>query len=272
MAGETGSSRSSAPPRAAPAPSGSQSISRASGLVKAVADGGAAGMRLSVLAKSAGLHLATARRILQALVAEEFLSFDAEAKRYFVGPAVFSIALKGSPWFSRREAFMPALERIARQTRDTVLFSIRSGADAICLARREGDFPVRVMSLDAGSVRPLGAGSGSLALLAFLPAEERRAVLAGNAAKYKTYGLNAAEVAQMVDEARLAGYSHNRGRIIDNVHGVAVPILTGEGEAAVAAVSVVAIAERMQGPRLIEVVSTIREALAPLPGVTLPPG
>lgn len=262
-----------APPGAvaASSQSGSQSIARAVGLLKAVAEGGADGARLSVLAKEAGLHLATARRILQALVGAGLLSFDGEAKRYFVGPAIFSLALKGNPWFSRRQAFMPALEKIARQTRDTVLFSIRSGTDSICLVRREGDFPIRVMTLDAGSIRPLGVGSGSLALLAFLPEEERQVILQSNADRYAGFGLSVEDVAAMADEALQAGFAFNRGTIINNVYGVAVPILTGEGEAAVAAVSVVAIAERMDETRVKEIVAIIRNCLAPLPGVCLAP-
>ena len=43
---------------------------------------------------------------------------------------------------------------------------------AVCVAREIGDFPIRTLSLGVGDLRPLGVGSGSLALFAFLPDEQ----------------------------------------------------------------------------------------------------
>ncbi len=247
---------------------GSQSIYRAVELLGAVAARGASGARLSEVAEETRLHIATARRILQALVLTGFLAFDAKTKLYSVGPAIFSFAVMGSPWFSRRELFMPALEEIAKKTHDTVLFSIRSGSESVCLVRREGDHPIRVMSLDAGARRPLGAGSGSLAILAFLADEERDAIIKHNASLYGRFRLSTADVERMIAETRRDGFSLNRGRIISGVHGIAIPILAGES--AVASVSVVAVAERMNPERCREIVSIIRKSLSGLSGVNLP--
>ena len=251
-----------------PHPDGSQSIGRAAGLLSMVAQRSATGPRLSELAEAAGLHVATARRILQALVAEGLLAFDGATKIYAIGPAIFSFAVQGNPWFSRRELFVPALDRIAQRTRDTALFSIRSGVEAVCLARHEGAFPIRVMSLETGSRRPLGAGSGSLAILAFLPREERTEILKQSAARYEPFGLSVAELAQAVAEARANGFAFNPGRIIEGVYGIGVPILV-DG-VAVAAVSVAAIAGRMDAARRGEVVAIIRDEVARIPGSELP--
>ena len=206
-------------------PEGSQSIGRAVELLSMVAQRSAAGARLSEVAEVAGLHIATARRILQALVAEGLLAFDRGTKVYAIGPAIFSFAVQGNPWFSHRELFVPALDRIAERTRDTVMFSIRSGIEAVCLARHEGAFPIRVMSLETGSRRPLGAGSGSLAILAFLPKEERTEILKESASRYEAFGLLSEELAEAIAAARKIGYAFNPGRIIEDVYGIGVPIL-----------------------------------------------
>ncbi|MFD1880664.1 IclR family transcriptional regulator [Paracoccus pacificus] len=247
---------------------GSQSIGRAINLLSIVAERGEAGTRLSDVAEQSGLHLATTRRILQALVADGFLAFNTQTKLYSVGPAIFSFAVKGSPWFARREIFMPVLDRIAEQTRDTVLFSVRSGSEAVCLARREGEFPIRVLSLEAGSRRPLGAGSGSLAILAFLPSDERQALIRQNASLYDAFKLSAADVAQMVTDTRRTGFSFNPARIIDGVYGVAVPILVN-GEA-VASISVTAIASRMSVERRLEIAQVICRELLSITGIQIP--
>jgi DNA-binding IclR family transcriptional regulator len=249
-------------------PEGSQSISRAVELLTAVANCGESGASLSQIAGQTELHVATARRIMQALVVDGLLAFDFDTKRYSMGPAIFSFAVMGNPWFLRRDMFNGALEEIARHTGDTAMFSIRSGTEAVCLARREGNFPIRVMSLDAGSRRPLGAGSGSAAILAFLPDEERRTIIEHNAGAYAAFGITVDDVRQMTEEARANGFSVNDGRIIDGVYGVGVPVLMGD--VAVASISVAAIASRMQAPRRVDIVRTICTALQRFPGIQLP--
>ena len=249
-------------------PDGSQSIGRAVSLLAMVAQRTDAGARLSEVAEAAGLHIATARRILQALVAEGLLAFDSGTKIYAVGPAIFSFAVQGNPWFSRRELFVPALDRIAHRTRDTVMFSIRSGVEAVCLARHEGAFPIRVMSLETGSRRPLGAGSGSLAILAFLPKDERTEILKMSALRYEPFRLSVEDLTEGIAEARKCGFAFNPGRIIEGVYGIGVPILA-EG-VAVAAVSVATIASRMDKVRRQEVVDIIRDEVASIPGSELP--
>lgn len=249
-------------------PEGSQSIGRAVELLSMVAQRSLTGARLSEMAEAAELHIATTRRILQALVAEGLLAFDSGTKIYAIGPAIFSFAVQGNPWFSRRELFVPALDRIAHRTRDTVMFSIRSGIEAVCLARHEGAFPIRVMSLETGSRRPLGAGSGSLAILAFLPENERIEILKQSVARYEAFGLSSNELAKDVADARKAGFTFNPGRIVEGVYGIGVPILV-DG-VAVAAVSVAAIASRMDPARRQEIVGIIRDEIASIPGSELP--
>lgn len=247
---------------------GSQSIGRAINLLSIVAEHGELGARLSTVAEQSDLHIATARRILQALVADGFLAFNMQTKFYSIGPAIFSFAVKGNPWFARREIFMPVLDRIAEQTRDTVFFSIRSGSESVCLARREGQFPIRVLSLETGSRRPLGAGSGSLAILAFLQADERRSLLKQNARLFAPFKLSVADVEQMAVEAKASGFAFNPARIIDEVYGIGVPVLVN-GEA-VASISVTAISARMPPERRPEIVRIICRELASVGGVQVP--
>jgi DNA-binding IclR family transcriptional regulator len=249
-------------------PNGSQSIVRAVELLSHVASFAESGARLSHVAEAAGLHIATARRILQTLVSEGLLAFDGKTKLYSIGPAIYSYAVKGHALFLRRELFMPALDAIARRTQDTAMFSIRSGNESVCLVRREGAFPIRVMSLAEGSRRPLGAGSGSLAILAFLAEEERANIIAHFAPHYSQFRLTAAIVAKDVAETRRAGYSFNPGRIIDGVYGIGVPVL--KDGLAVASISVASIANRMTPARRQEIVSVIRGEFSGLTGYELP--
>ena len=247
---------------------GSQSITRAFELLAHVASRSETGARLSEIAVASGLHMATARRIMQALVVQGLLAFDSKTKIYSVGPAIFSFAVQGNPWFSRQELFMPALEAIAKRTQDTVLFSIRSGDEVVCLVRREGTFPIRVMSLVKGSRRPLGAGSGSMAILAFLPETERTDILLRCAPLYKPFGLAVSLLSEAATEARRLGFAFNAGLIIEGVYGIGVPLLS-HGRA-VASISVAAIESRMSPSRREEIIAIICEEVAAISGFDLP--
>jgi DNA-binding IclR family transcriptional regulator len=249
---------------------GSQSIVRAAELLSHVAARADTGARLGELVEVSGLTTATARRILQALVCEGLLAFDVKSKIYKIGPTIFSHAVKGNSLYSQREKFTPAIANIARRTDDTVMFSLRSGLEAVCLMRREGAFPIRVMTLEEGSRRPLGAGSGSLAILAFLGDEERARILQQCAPQYERFGLSRAVVAKGVTDARNVGFAFNPGLIVKGVYGLGVPIL--HNGRAVASISVAAIANRLTPPRRLKIVEIIREELAPMSDFEVPTG
>lgn len=249
-------------------PEGSQSIVRAVELLDCVASRGDVGIRLSQVVAVTGLNIATARRILQTLVVEGLLVFDSKDKIYTIGPAIYSYAAKSNSLFSIHERFIPLLDNIAQQTQDTVLLSLRSGFESVCLARREGAFPIRVMSLQEGSRRPLGAGSGSLAILAFLPDPERAEVLKKCEPLYVPFGLSLSVISKSIIEARKFGFSFNPGHIIDGVFGIGVPIL--KDDQVVASISVAAIESRMDPKRRLDIVAIIRRELSSLKDYSFP--
>ncbi len=258
------------PKRTVPPQSGSQSISRAMHLLSMVAmEAKTGGARLSSIAEKTGLHIATTRRILQALVGDGLLGFDPDTKIYTVGPAILSFAAMGEPWFTRLDTFSPVLDRIAEETHDTVFFSVRSGTESVCLARREGGFPVKVPSLETGSRRPLGVGAPSAAILAFLSPDEQKLIIEQNAALYMQYNqLQVQDVASMINLARRTGFAFDAGKVIPDVYGVAIPILA-DGKA-VASVGVVTTSARMEIERRLKIIEIIRNGLAKVPGVKLP--
>ena len=222
------------------------------------------------LADASGLKVATARRILQALVAEGLLAFDSKSKVYSVGPAIYSLALTGDEWFARRDLIASVLDKVSRRTRDTVIFVIRSGLEIVCLARHEGAHPIRVLTLDTGSRRPLGVGSASLAILSFLPDAQRNAVLQQCDGLYEAYGLTSQALAKAAVETRRNGFAFIPGHIAKGVYGVAVPLLTDDVPRA--SISVAAIASRMAPARRQEILGILCEEAALLPNCTLPAG
>ncbi len=151
---------------------GTQSIERALLLLREIAAHNRGGSRLLDLATRTGLQRPTVHRMLKCLAAENMVQQDGDSHRYYLGSMVFELGLTATPRFNLREMCHPALARIAEATGDTVFLTQRSGLDAVCLDRREGTFPIKTFTLEVGMRRPLGVGTGSLAILSALPEEE----------------------------------------------------------------------------------------------------
>lgn len=240
-----------------------KTIDRAARLLSVLAGQGDHGAMLSEVARRTGLGKGTVHRLLRALSDVGYVTQDAGSRRYRLGVGLELLA--ASARHGRVAALAnPLLERIAGITADTAFVSIREGLAAVCVGREVGSFPIRTLSLDVGHRRPLGVGSGSLALLAFLPDAEIDAIIAGNRRWLTDYpAFRADELRRMTAETRRYGFSFNDGRLISGMNAIGVPVLGANGRP-LAALSVAAIAERLRADRLPEVARLLQQEAAEL--------
>jgi len=242
-----------APPRL----TGTQSIERALTLLREIAAHNRGGSRLLDLSTRTGLQRPTVHRMLKCLAAESMVQQDPESHRYYLGPMVFELGLTASPRFNLREICHPALTRIAQATGDTVFLTQRSGLDVVCLDRHEGAFPIKTFTLEVGMRRPLGVGTGSLAILSALPEDEIQKVVAANAPRLPEYGLNAATLLGQVKRAQKLGYAMREAPGLAGVRSVGQALRNQSG-IAFAALSVSTISSRMSEKRLGEVAQLLK--------------
>ena len=215
-------------------------------------------MRLSELALATGLHRASAYRILSALVHESLVEQDL-ARRYHLGAETWILGMAAAPRFNIRQLAAPALDRISEATGDTVFLSIRSAHDAICIDRREGSFPIRTLTLEIGSRRPLGVGAGSLALLAYLSDDEIERTIAANARGLARYSRFTPDVLRsLIDETRARGSSFNDGLVVSGMNAVGVAVFDHRGWPT-ASLSCAAISSRMEPDRRTSIVAVLVE-------------
>lgn len=224
--------------------SGVQSIARAASILRALAGHMSSGARLSDVAAATGLHKATVHRILSALREQGLVDKTADGHRYHLGFELFVLGSTAANRFCIRDMARGSLTRIAEATGDTAYLLMRSGLDAICVAREEGSFPIRALSLDVGNRRPLGIGAGGLALAAFLPDSGLENVLAHNTPRYEAMGWSADDVRRRSETARERGYAVCEGEVVPGMTSLAVPVRDKAG-LPLAAFSVAAIADRM---------------------------
>ena len=111
---------------------GTQSLERALALLRAVADHGADGARLSDLMSATSLSKATAHRLLTALARERFIDQDPSNRRYHLGPELDSLGRIAAE--RHRSVEEPAPESDAIAVRPSAFLRPEYQGDSIPLA------------------------------------------------------------------------------------------------------------------------------------------
>jgi len=220
-------------------------LPRAMHLLRLLATAGRRGLGLTELAQATGLPHPTAHRLLRQLIDERMASQNESTRRYRLGRMAFELGLAATAMYDLRDACGGPLRELAQRVGDTVYLTVRSGLESVCEDRYEGPSPIRVLTLDIGSRRPLGQGAGGLAILSFLPDEERDQVLEAVVLRMTTESVMAGTVLrQAVAQCRRRGYAWIRDRVTEGVSAVGVPLFDSLGHP-VAAISVAAVNSRM---------------------------
>lgn len=202
--------------------------------------------RLTDIAAAAGLDKATALRLLDVMVRDGFVTRDAQSKQFSLGPELMVLGAAALRRFDPRLLAQPSLLRLTGMFEDSAVLSIPSGVESLCIAVEEGTYPIRANYLRVGSRRPLGAGAGSLALLAFMPDAEREAALEILAtqlpARYPRISM--ALLHERIAAARERGYVVLLDVVVERMGGIATSILDPDGRP-VAALSIAALSDRI---------------------------
>lgn len=214
-------------------------------------------LTLSDVAAAVGLGTSTTHRLLRSLVAHGLLKRDGATKAYSLGPTVLRLAQAAAGAMDLRELARPVMLRLRDAAGETVgLHQLRDARHRAVVDQVESHQALRRTYTELGEPIPLHQGAPGKVLLAFRPAAEREAVLAGplEAANPQTIVDPRALRAELA-EIRRVGYAFSHGERVSGIHTVAVPVFDHAG-AAVASLSVTGPALRMPVERL--------EALAPL--------
>lgn len=239
--------------------SGTQTVERALAILKAVGSYTPFGATLADITQAVRLNRTTTYRLLRYLVREGAVRVDGDNK-YCLGPLVLNLGAAARRNQELKELFAPLLSHIAEVTGDTVFLQLRSGTESVCVDRRLGAYPVQTLIVDVGTHRPLGVGTGGVAILAASPAQEADNVIKANAASFPSYGVSAFTITQAVRMARKLGDVSASVPGVPGVRAVAVPIMNQSGYA-VAAIAVAAITQRMSRARQSKLVEIVRSEL-----------
>lgn len=237
---------------------GAQSVHRTLAVLRTLAAGQEAGLRLTDIANQARLNKATAHRFLRVLCDEGFAEKRSDTRRYVIGKAIAELSLARVLMFPIRSAANPAVSELAKYSGDSVFLTIRSGTESICLDRVSGPYPIQVRSVEVGVRRPLGVGVGGLVLLAALSNAEVRAITHANEPMLAHHRITFENLVLRAQQARRRGFAYASPGVVPGTRAVAVPILSDQGRA-LAAISIATIAARLPESRLESLLGQMRQ-------------
>ena len=169
------------------------------------------------LARDLKMNRTVVHRLLSTLHQRGFVTRQEEG--YIPGAILVRIAEHVQPRL--RAAGREAMEQVARKVDETVVMHIPDGDDAVVLEQVVSDNHLVRVEHQIGSRHPLVTAASGRAILAFLgdPVIERvaRRVDASDDVKRK------------LKAVRKAGYALSHDELQQGVHGLAVPVLNGDG-------------------------------------------
>jgi DNA-binding IclR family transcriptional regulator len=244
-------------PSGAPPPT---TLARYMAILRQLAATSPSGSGLTQIAQRTGLPHPTVHRLLHQLSAQRLVRQIPSTKRYVLGVMAFELGLAAAHHYDLPRVCRPMLARLARDTGDTVYLTVRSGNEAVCVDRTEGSAPIRVVSLQVGSRRPLAVGAGGLAIYCALPAVERESIARELAATLESdWNTSPNYLRTLVDRVHADGYTLIRDRITPGVTAVGQPIVDTLGRP-FAAVSVAMVHRRMTNHRIPAVAAELQSA------------
>lgn len=204
-----------------------QSASRAIRILLAIAASDD-GMHAKDVAKEFELSLPTAYHLLNTLSGEGVL-FKDERRRYLIGTRASVIADAFNKSNAVPERYLKALNFLAEATGETAYLSARRRGEIVVLATIEGSQAVRVTGLTTGYGENIHARASGKLLLAFLPEEEREAVIKGLVLKRLTEATITTRPAlrEELELIRAEGLAFDRQEFHAGVECVSAPIREG---------------------------------------------
>lgn len=217
------------------------------------------GLRLVDIQDALKLHKPTAHRLLASMVSHGLADQDPQSRRYALGTAFASLRpAQADPRTRLARLCESSVLRLAEETGDTVLVMARDQLDTVCVARASGSYPIRAITVEVGTRRPLGIGAGGLSILGALPRAEARRIVTALSRRLAGYAPATLEqILRASDYARKAGYAVSDEAVARGVRAVGVCVRDADG-VPVAAIGIAAISQRLQPNRIADLVGLLR--------------
>src|SRR2546425_8990856 len=215
---------------------GNQAVRRAIAVLKAFSDD-APEMGVTEVSRKVTLHKSTVYRLLSAFEGEGLIAKSPETGKYRLGPELIVLGEQVLRHTDVHRVALPFLRELADRTGETVDLEVLSGANVVTIEEIAGKHVVAAAGA-IGMPWAAHATSTGKVLLAHLPAEKQRQILARALKKFTPRTLTDAKtLARDLIKIREQGYAVSFGELEDHLIAIGLPIRSRNGDA-IAAVSI----------------------------------
>jgi DNA-binding IclR family transcriptional regulator len=238
---------------------GTQAIRKAAAILRRVGQSNSEGVGLAAIMEALQLPRSTTHRILKCLVDEGLIKHEPDTRRYVIGRLTYELGLAVTAGVLEVAQWRMAVDRVAQRTGVTSYLISRSGIEATCILKADGNAVIRVIPVEIGQRRLLGVGAGATALLAALDHDTSERIIQTVAPFLRGYPHLTEEVMRrIVDEARRTGFAVSKSNVVQDVVGVAMAIPKSDGLPSLA-LSIAALASQADDRKIEDWKRIIRE-------------
>ena len=188
------------------------------------------GLSIRESSRNLGYSPATVQKIIGALKSQGYVVQDELTERYHLGPETVQLGLTALSRLDVRRVARPYLEKLSRESGETVFLAIARGHYAVYVDKVVSDQPIR-MDAPIGAIRPYNCTAVGKVLLAGMTAEEIEALYKDGAFEKRTENsiLDPDVMQGEVEIVREQGWAGDREEFDNGASCVAAPIYDHEG-------------------------------------------
>ncbi len=192
------------------------------------------------LARVLGIPVAATYRLLATLEQHHFVRRDAATDKFSLGSAILELASQLLENIDVRRVAAPVMEWTREKCNETVSLYVVDGHERVCIERMESRQGVRSV-VAVGSRKQLHSGASGKILLAYMPEEQRQAVLQAPLARFTEKTLtDPVALSQELEQVCVKGYACSIGESSPDSWSVAGPVWAPREEQVKAALTIVA--------------------------------
>lgn len=239
-----------------------QSVDRALAILLVLAQGPASGLPLAEISRALGLNQSTCHHLLSTLKARRFVEQDPASRRYRLGIKAVEVGQAAVQQVDLARVALPRMEELMRAAQENVNLVILEEDSAVYVAQVPCDRTVRMFTR-IGERAPLHCTGVGKVLLAYLPEEERAALLARTGLPRFTPNTicDPAALDEELKKVKAQGYALDHEEREQDVACLAAPVRDYRGQV-VAALSISAPASRLGPERRAELLPRLLETAA----------
>jgi IclR family acetate operon transcriptional repressor len=224
-------------------------------------------IRLSELARSSGLHIATAQRIVNVLLDRGYAARTADG--YTAGPAALAVAHAFMVSNPISVLSQTTLQQLAASTGYTASIYVRVENSRVLIGRVESENPLSY-ALPVGERLPLHlGGAGKVILAEMSPDDLREALPEGDTIKLASGTvITRAELLNQLEKIRAEGHAVSISERNYGIASVAAPVRAADGKVA-AVIGVTGPADTLTDSQISRLITEVRRAATTL-GARIP--